>query len=116
MADDEHSLKLTMIDLPVSNVESPADWVTKFQNFATDNWPSIAVLLIGVGLLTIATRRPSPGTDYVSNQPTSLAVSDDSVSEQPSDDACAEVRLAQMIQEDPDSAAKIIESWIRDAA
>lgn len=121
MADGDHSLRLTLIDSPVVAVETPADWATKFRDFGTENWPSIAVLLIGVGLLTIVTRRPPPETDYVSGpqisrSQSSFADSSERVPEQPADDANAEVRLAQMIQEDPDSAAKIIESWIRDAA
>jgi len=115
MADDEHKLELTMIDSPVVASESSVGWAGKLQSFAAENWPSLAVLLIGVGLLTIVTRRPAPETAYVARPQVSLAGSNGHESDQ-HDDPDAEVRLAQMIQEDPDSAAKIIESWIRDAA
>ena len=104
------------------------------QKFFESNWPSICVLSIGAILLTLVVRRSdqSPMLLKPIKCPRStlemqiqLATSwqfmvrlkrrvDNSSEIQC--DTNAEVQLTKLIQEDPDSAAKIIETWIRDAA
>ena len=113
-----------------------ADWKTRASNFWEANWPSICVLGIGVALLTLVVRRsdqfqpPACGqltvdeggaANMVGNE---LSVHDENAAVQGTNGesaefqsgANAEVQLTKLIQEDPDSAAKIIETWIRDAA
>ena len=109
------------------------DWTNSVRNFLESNWPSICVLGIGAVLLTLVVRRsdqlPAPTDDQmvaaefeaVEASGNELSVHDASETEcadmsEVQCDANAEVQLTKLIQEDPDSAAKIIETWIRDAA
>jgi flagellar biosynthesis/type III secretory pathway M-ring protein FliF/YscJ len=114
-ADSGHSLTVELDPLVNSTDTPPASNSQAIQNFLTKNWPSVAVLGIGLVLLTIVTRRPvsPPPQEELAhaNERHAPAASSDS---QTSDEA--EVRLSQLIEDDPDSAAKIIETWIRDAA
>lgn len=110
-----HSLTVELDPLVGSTATPAVSDVQRIQSFLTKNWPSIAVLGIGLVLLTIITRRPvapSAQEEFAyGDDGRSPTISSDS---QNGDDA--EVRLSQLIEDDPDSAAKIIETWIRDAA
>jgi hypothetical protein len=103
---------VTMIRSP----EPPAPaWVLWLQKFASENWPSLAVLLIGITLLSLVTRKDPP----VTHQSETNGASDQDIlafeSNIPPEDINQEVRLSKLIEKDPDAAAKVIESWIRDA-
>lgn len=95
-------------------------WFAQAQQFAAQHWPSAAVLIIGLMLLTIVTRNPdsiaeqrSVAEPYEDQDVLSIDM------EQAEDkrlDQDTEVRLSNLIEKDPDAAAKVIEAWIRDAA
>ncbi|MEM7782537.1 MAG: hypothetical protein AAF939_00945 [Planctomycetota bacterium] len=90
-------------------------WVTNTQLILVRQWPSIAVLGIGLILIALMTRTDQ-ATDYsstASDLPVSLGIHrPESTTESDSSD----FRISKMIEKDPDAAAKVIESWIRDAA
>jgi flagellar biosynthesis/type III secretory pathway M-ring protein FliF/YscJ len=109
-------------------------WVSKIQTYAQENWPSLAVLLIGLVLISLVTQSgrsvepasagvaharskidgEDPNADILSLQSESMgASSDDSPDDSKRD---AKRRLSELIEQDPDAAAKVIENWIRDAA
>ena len=110
-------IAVNMIREPMA---AKSQWLAGVKKFGMENWPSAAVLAIGFMLLTIVTRKPdlSPSVgdldndmgDYVSRS--SDALDADNAMESGN----AEVRLTQLIEKDPDAAAKVIEAWIRDAA
>jgi flagellar biosynthesis/type III secretory pathway M-ring protein FliF/YscJ len=118
-ASEGHSLAVKFKPLETAALEMPISMTARVQRFITANWPSIAVLGIGLVLLSIVTRRPHSAIVNVDDRigeesqstPSTAAANDIA-----QDDTDAEVRLTQLIEEDPDSAAKIIETWIRDAA
>ncbi|MEL7497288.1 MAG: hypothetical protein AAFN77_06725 [Planctomycetota bacterium] len=101
----------------------PAPAATSNWSYATSlfvrHWPSVAVVLIGLTLLTMVTRTSATLPTHVP-----AAADQDVLSIQGAladgtttiDPLEPEVRLSQMIEDDPDAAAKIIETWIRDAA
>jgi hypothetical protein len=95
-------------------------WAAKIRNIATQNWPSAAVLILGLILLSIVTRKstaPPSLARAVEPHDNGDVVSIDSKSADPGGTSKdAEVRLTHLIEKDPDAAAKVIESWIRDAA
>lgn len=113
-------------------------WQTAVATFFKKHWPSMAVLGIGLVLLTLMTRNQVPETvaSEVANAQTQDIVSiastqpqvgmaedtriprPDAALAQPEDYAKrdAERKLNQLFEQDPDSAVKVIESWIRDAA
>ena len=116
-----------------TKAKATIDWIARVRDFLESNWQSIFVLGIGAALLTMIVRRsdqfedPDDGqttaADFGSEEPLSseLAVYGETETESESlaevqPDENAEVHLTKLIQEDPDSAAKIIETWIRDAA
>ncbi len=97
-------------------------WVVQVREALSENWPSIVVLLVGVVLISMVTygakTKPVPAsmaqTEIASDIEQNLISMKAPASE---DDAeAAKQRLSQMIQNDPDTAAKVIENWIRDAA
>lgn len=116
---------------PVATVPT---WQARVREIAAKHWPSAAVLLGGLFLLTLMTRY-SPyeihedeeeNEDIISiNTSTSEAVSEtpDQISPevalaQPEDYAArrtAEKKLGSLVEKDPESAARVIESWIRNA-
>ena len=97
------------------------------------HWPSVAVLLIGLVLLTIMTRQSQyddgdaddlmdediisiNSTTEVSNEVSGSPLPEVALV-QPDDYArrAAEEKLGSLVEKDPDSAARVIESWIRNA-
>ena len=135
LAEDGNTLAFTLLPA-ATQAKTTVDWATRAQAFWETNWPSICVLGIGAVLLTLVVRRSdqfqAPAGDqlavaeYGTTDPmgselsihgeydATLAATEESPEIQ--SDANAEVQLTKLIQEDPDSAAKIIETWIRDAA
>ena len=99
----------------VARVNTASNWQTRAQTWLGTNWPSIGVLAIGAVLLTLVFRRSEHFQPAVDGE---VDVSDLSVHNENGiqSDPDSEVQLTKLIQEDPDSAAKIIETWIRDAA
>ncbi|MDA7905868.1 hypothetical protein N9B43_03125 [Mariniblastus sp.] len=96
---------------------SPEPWEVRIKNIAAENWPSGIVLLVGLVLLVSISRGSDPHPHATNDQysgnnrhSSTVPVSD---SESSSD---SEARLTQLIEKDPDAAARVIESWIRDAA
>ena len=95
------------------------DFVLKTREFVQKNWPSIAVLVIGLVLISLVTQtnRPSSPDEVeaeAEGQPDVIAFeSGEAIDETKRE---AEVRLSRLIEKDPDAAAKVIEHWIRDAA
>ena len=112
-------------ELPISfNLIRPTTlprnpWVERLRGFADQNWPSIAVLLIGLVLISIITQS---GKRTVSDWNDAPPPDDGDVvnlrCEPETDDrrSAAEIRLSKLIEKDADAAAKVIKSWIRDAA
>ena len=93
------------------------DFVRKIREFSQQNWPSIAVLVIGLVLISLVTQTSqpiSPEDAEVEEQPDVISLeSGDSGDDRKRQ---AEIRLSRLIEKDPDAAAKVIEHWIRDAA
>jgi len=129
LAENGNSLDFRL--LPATNqTKAMSDWTSRVQAFFEKNWPSVCVLGIGAALLTLVVRRSDqlqmPPRDYIDTDSygtlesadSQLAVHDAADLSQADipNDPNAEVQLTKLIQEDPDSAAKIIETWIRDAA
>ncbi|MCP4778380.1 MAG: hypothetical protein GY880_29540 [Planctomycetaceae bacterium] len=89
----------------------------RLKKIAAENWPSGIVLLVGLILLVSISRGsdPLPNNSNLQISGSSLHPGMPSVNdtESPSD---SETRLTQLIEKDPDAAARVIESWIRDAA
>ena len=118
---------------PQVTIPSPAvpTWEDRFKALASKHWPSLAVLLFGLVLLTMMTRgthddveveelmdediisinQPEQADDRGPEQLPEVAIA------QPEDYArrAAEQRLGTLVENDPDSAARVIESWIRKA-
>jgi flagellar M-ring protein FliF len=97
-------------------------WGQRVQEFTKQNWPSIAVLLIGMVLIYLITQsdnaadlgseetEPSLDADI-------LAINSDEHRELVGETKrAAEIRLSELIDKNPDAAAKVIQNWIRDAA
>ena len=114
LTDHGNSLDFRLIPA-VARVNAASNWRTRTQAWLGTNWPSIGVFGIGAVLLTLVFRRsehfqPAVGGEIDVND---LSIHNENGIQSDSD---SEVQLAKLIQEDPDSAAKIIETWIRDAA
>lgn len=112
-----------------------ATWQQKVRAMAARHWPSAAVLLIGLILLTIMTRQSPYETeiedeneneDIISINAASGEAASEPVDQplpeiaiaQPEDYAArraAEQKLGTLVEKDPESAARVIESWIRNA-
>ena len=110
-------------------------WQSRVKAIAAKHWPSVAVLMIGLVLLTLMTRHSpyeisdeeeSGNADIISiNSTTGEAVSEqvevpkpEIAIAQPEDYAArraAEQKLGTLVEKDPESAARVIESWIRNA-
>lgn len=91
------------------------DWASQLEVLLQNQWPSLTVLVLGLALMTVVTRgKPAPrrtGRPIRQNQDHDEL----SIESGCSRDTTSQ-ELTQLIEEDPDAAAKIIESWIRDAA
>lgn len=98
---------------------SNAPWVAQVKQLATQHWPSATVLAIGLVLLSIVCRTPRP-TAIDRHRSRLDATGHPSAPESVPDSAIAnsnpETQLSELIDKDPDAAAKVLESWIRDAA
>ena len=115
-----------VVSLDRSVTEQPAAKpLASIQSWFADNWASICVVLIGTMLVVIVTRlgvtplgtseksrasapraaEPNPNGQAKLPTPEELAAKE-----------VAEQRLVKMIEADPDTAARVIQSWIRDAA
>ena len=111
-------------------------WQQKVRTLAARHWPSAAVLLIGLILLTIMTRQSpyetevedaSENEDIISINAASGEAASESVVDQPLPEIAiaqpedyaarraAEQKLGTLVEKDPESAARVIESWIRNA-
>ena len=109
-------------------------WLNRVKAVANKHWPSVAVLTIGLILLTLMTRHSpyeveeeSENADIISiNSATDEVVNEQHVEApkpevalaQPEDYAArraAEQKLGTLVEKDPESAARVIESWIRNA-
>ena len=107
-----------------SKVAQAPTWQTNLKAFALQNWPSAAVLAIGLILLSIVTRKPEhlPSSPHMQSDDDQVLLSNEvrlpeNVARGESlDNSKAEVRLTNLIEKDPNAAAKVIETWIRDAA
>ncbi len=120
--DSVHQIAVNMIAAPKLASSTRPGW-DRVITAAQEYWPSAAVLVIGLTLVMVVTRTPSAGPvvgsiqenqdrDVLSIDPAAeSAVEDDLATEDRS-----EARLSRLIEEDPDAAARVIESWIRDAA
>lgn len=95
-------------------------WTSQVQQLAVQQWPSAAVLVIGLILLSIVTRNPDPipgsSRNVDQNADHDVLSIDSRQSNENRLDQNPEVRLSNLIEKDPDAAAKVIEAWIRDAA
>ena len=117
---NESPIAVNLIRKPT--VVQASNWPAKFKSFMTKNWPSAAVLGIGLILLSIVTRRPDhvPTTTQIQSDDDQVLLSSEVTmpanTQVSTDNSKPEVRLSKLIEKDPNSAAKVIESWIRDAA
>jgi len=108
----------------VAHIETATNWQTRAQTWFGTNWPSIGVLGIGAVLLTLVFRRSEHFQLAMDGEVAGSSYGTTGVESDPAghsgieiqSDPNSEVQLTKLIQEDPDSAAKIIETWIRDAA
>lgn len=102
--------------IPATKIaEVPLD--LRLKQIATENWPSCIVLLVGLFLLVSISRGTDPLPNDTNPQFSSRnrqSGTNSAIDAAPSSDS--EARLTQLIEKDPDAAARVIESWIRDAA
>lgn len=104
-------------------------WTNYIRDFAFENWPSLAVLLIGLILISMvsqqgriishdedATTTIDRETDTVTFQSSPIeSASSFPLSTHESQQA-AKDRLSELIEQDPAAARRVIENWMRDAA
>ncbi len=107
-----------------ATVVTAPTWPAKLSSFLIQNWPSAAVLGIGLILLSIVTRKPAPVPSHVLPETdddqvvlsSEVRLPDPAEAQASSDNGKPEVRLSKLVEKDPNAAAKVIETWIRDAA
>ena len=133
LAEQGNSLDFKLLPAIVQAKPATTDWMSRAKTSFETNWPSLGVLAIGALLLTLVFRRsdqfqsstdqyhPVVGSGSADSNAYELSIhgTNDGISvNQPEtpNTPDAEVQLTKLIQEDPNSAAKIIETWIRDAA
>ena len=90
-----------------------------FNLIAVENWPSGVVLFVGLILLLTVTRNSDPNPNTSTNQHIGISQTSGSNASPINDSESlsdSEMRLTQLIEKDPDAAARVIKSWIRDAA
>jgi flagellar M-ring protein FliF len=108
-------------------------WMLTIEPIFLENWPSIAVILFGIGLIFTITdgkrgsrgRHRSQGTldqpslsngkENDTNRTVRFVSRPDPKAKIVPDEA-TRLELSEMIERDPDAAARVIENWIRDAA
>ena len=108
-------------NLSRSPAVSADPWLETARSMAIENWPSLAVLLVGLILISIVSQQSRPtrfSTARKARHDESLIANDARPNSVGIDEhkQSAETRLSQLIEQDPDAAARVIESWIRDAA
>ncbi len=125
---EDRSLFPISVNMIRQPIPTKSNWMESVKKFAAQNWPSAAVLAIGLMLLTIVTRNPETPPSVSDNEVESqdyVSLSSDGLPEVEGnfgnnaaspENANPEVRLTKLIEKDPDAAAKVIEAWIRDAA
>jgi flagellar biosynthesis/type III secretory pathway M-ring protein FliF/YscJ len=102
--------------------ETATGWTAMANQLWIDNWPSVVVLCSGLILISVissggksrareSTRTAEPAEELLSKIRTTR-----SNPMEANECAIAKVQLSQMIEKDPDAAARVIENWIRDAA
>lgn len=114
---DAFPIAVNLIHQPAS---ASTDWVAKTKQFASQNWPSAAVLALGLMLLSIVTRKPdvppSLANEFTENGEHDVLSINSPTSNEANPTSQSDVRLSSLIEKDPDAAAKVIQAWIRDAA
>ena len=94
----------------------------RVEQFTKQNWPSIAVLLIGLVLIYLITQSDKVADlESEETQPCLdadiLTINSDENRQMVGETKrAAEIRLSELIDKNPDAAAKVIQNWIRDAA
>lgn len=109
--------------IPVST-DAKSDWGQTVGSLLAENWPSLAVLIIGMTLISLITERGKSKLrqSRSSSEPLREEVAESNCKVPPLKLSDAEpsettkLQLSQMIENDPDTAARVIENWIRDAA
>ena len=99
--------------VPVESMEN------RVRRIAVENWPSGVVLFVGLILLVTVTRNSDPNPNTSTNQHSRVSQNSGSNASPIHDTEAlsdSEIRLTQLIEKDPDAAARVIKSWIRDAA
>ena len=109
---------------------SPVGWIEQVKPLLSKYWPSLAVLSIGILLITSMTRNDRKHQQLLEETNDSnadiLSINSTLDGQVENPDAVsdgerraridAERKLNEMIEQDPDNAQKVIEKWIRDAA
>ncbi|QEG24590.1 hypothetical protein [Mariniblastus fucicola] len=127
-------IAVQFVPAPVTAPVVASPWQNQVRDIAIKHWPSAAVLLIGLVLLTMMTRHsPYEASEEASENEDIISINSstpsDAVTEteqatpeiaiaQPEDYAArraAEQKLGSLVEKDPESAARVIESWIRNA-
>ena len=126
-------ISVQFIPSPVAAPVAVVDWRTKVRAFVTEHWPSAVVLSAGLLLITLMTRYSTHHDDYdddVNEDIISINTATTDVAASPSDKSLPEVAISQteerarreaeeklgsIVENDPESAARVIESWIRNA-
>lgn len=99
------------------NEPAAGHWSESLNDWVSAHWPTLAVLFIGLVMLMVVMRSNAPKE---SAPPTILSLDSEAIdSAEPRDEALkrsqAEEQLSRLIEQDPDTAAEVIKSWIRKA-
>lgn len=119
----QHSVDIQL----VGQEEVLTDWTKTTQQWLISHWQSVVVLLTGLVLIGLTGRKPEarssadPGltTDqWFSADGDQLAATSETADPGIDDEETAAVkaRLSKLIETDPQTAARVIEKWIRDTA
>ncbi len=110
-----YPISILLAEQPTANESS---WPDDLQSLASEHWPTLVVLLVGLMMLVVVSRTSVDSK----RQQAALTLSLDSAAiatgEQGDREHRTETekRLSQLIEQDPDAAAEVIKSWIRKAA
>jgi flagellar M-ring protein FliF len=102
--------------------ETATGWPAMANTLWADNWPSVAVLFTGLLLISVISSGGKSGIRESTRPAEPAEVSLSKIrttgpnAMEANECAIAKVQLSQMIEKDPDAAARVIENWIRDAA
>lgn len=98
-------------------------WMAATKMLWAENWPSVAVLVTGLVIISLITARGKSSTrnfrervEFEEESPSTIKMTPRANPMDADECAAAKVQLSQMIEKDPDAAARVIENWIRDAA